>query len=1140
MKNIIQLKLFVSSPSDVQKERDFSERIIKDINENEGLNDSFHVHIYRWENKFVTDWGKYQKQINKELEDTDIYLGILWNKFGSPTDNYLSGTEDEFRCACDLVKNGEKIELCFYRCTNNGELNLNDSEQLEQKQRVNNFFNDYNNNIFSSTNYNDALKFENRFRADILKKIRSILGNINDSRNRIGAIIKSFNNNGITKLYTPELNSSRNQDKIDFLKNEEGDICLLAHSGNSYLHTSEDGNPGRFFKHLKRRLNSQPNKVKVLLLNPYSLEARKIFYAENFNLYQNDISSIKDTSVLEKGKNFLRFEKCLQGIDEIKRELRDNSDRLEVRISNVATDGTILMSNGRLFFEPYVSSRFLNRIEEGLNLFEIQVQNLLNKRQCSSIFNKHICQVCDDKVNCSDNLYKTLAEQFYILWATSISLAEYRGQGHKYKEDFSESQPELFHKQIVQLHDSWLAFDPIIGCKGNCIYCFLGPQGWRGSTPQLRKHPNGDSSDFLDNAYNSLCNFKFLKTNGYNRELLGDIPISIGNKTDMLSVKNKENLKYILDLHEKKNGKRPLVLITKQIIDLEVIGIIKNYSFDVNIFFSISFLPKEFESNVPLYKERLKSAKEVKEKINTEGITNINLIHYWRPIINFIEEELDTIIEQLKSNFDCSICVGLKINSDIFKAIENDNSKLYNYVSQKGIDNIENGFEIFEPSFEKLTEVAKSYNYPIFKHTSCALSYVQGKVDYNGTMWRENFCNDCVEEQKNRCESYKENWNADNYLSLLNIHVGSNYKVWEDCIEIVDSTISQEKTNYLTHLIGKPVFAESIRFSLVWPSSNQIYFMTKYSEKDEVEVVKREYPTLTKQLDRLKGITGFISILGNDRRAEVFNRYDHVNRVVRLLKWYIHVLKDIDIKKCVFLGLFHDINRLPFAHNLEKEINFSQAETIHNYMALFEINIDNSYYIDFKSFFNKELHGSIESRITYLIDAVEGFIEDPLFAFITLGVDHKSISQEILLILGFEDTAKLEQCIKRLKELYNNDIAQFRKEFDGVVFEYAKEFIIKHKKDNYKIFTDDDFINIRNKIKKELMINQIFPINNEAVSKGSDLAKKIGIPYIEYLKSKNKDVFTTLFKQTDKDLLKATVSEGIITDEKIYYPNLNL
>jgi DNA repair photolyase len=389
-------------------------------------------------------------------------------------------------------------------------------------------------------------------------------------------------------------------------------------------------------------------------------------------------------------------------------------------------------------------------------------------------------------------------------------------QNSKCKDDFVK-QPNMFPKQFVQIHDSWLAFDPIIGCKGSCVYCFLGPQGWQNKNPELLQD--------IGEAYACLTKYKFAVENDTSKSL-ADMPISIGNKTDMLHSDNLNYLKYILDLHEEEGELHPIVLITKQVIDKDLIDTLSKYPFNIYVLYSISFLPKKLEPNIPGYMQRMEAAKEVRNKIIKNNITNIHLIHYWRPIIDFMELDIDSIFRQIKTIFDCSICVGMYVPPEIEKFVESKkNKELYNYIlKNKNKDNT-----IFEPSFSQLQSKAIGYRYPIFRHTSCAISFIQEKVDYNGSMWRTDFCYGCVSEQKERCETFKRDWKIMDYQSILD-QSNDTYKLHDDCIEITNS-ISQERINYLTHRIGKPIFSKSVRNSIVWSSSNQIFFQNKYNNE---------------------------------------------------------------------------------------------------------------------------------------------------------------------------------------------------------------------------------------------------------------------------------------------------------------------
>ena len=53
--------------------------------------------------------------INSQIGDEyDIFLGILWTRFGSKTLNYESGTEEEFYRALERSKQADKVHIMMY------------------------------------------------------------------------------------------------------------------------------------------------------------------------------------------------------------------------------------------------------------------------------------------------------------------------------------------------------------------------------------------------------------------------------------------------------------------------------------------------------------------------------------------------------------------------------------------------------------------------------------------------------------------------------------------------------------------------------------------------------------------------------------------------------------------------------------------------------------------------------------------------------------------------------------------------------------------------------------------------------------------------------------------------------------------
>ena len=54
----------------------------------------------RWESHCNPGVGSnVQSVINEQIGPTDIYVGIMWKRFGTPTGRAGSGTEEEFKAA---------------------------------------------------------------------------------------------------------------------------------------------------------------------------------------------------------------------------------------------------------------------------------------------------------------------------------------------------------------------------------------------------------------------------------------------------------------------------------------------------------------------------------------------------------------------------------------------------------------------------------------------------------------------------------------------------------------------------------------------------------------------------------------------------------------------------------------------------------------------------------------------------------------------------------------------------------------------------------------------------------------------------------------------------------------------------------
>ena len=137
-----KLRIFIACPDDVSAEKDRLPGIVNRL-QTVAHESGFFLHLLEWRN-VVPDMGRAQEIIfsQSEPKSWDIFIGILWQRFGSPsgalnpTDNmpFESGTQEEFDTAYKLWKKYHWPRILFYRCTRSVNVNL-DPEQLSRVQK---------------------------------------------------------------------------------------------------------------------------------------------------------------------------------------------------------------------------------------------------------------------------------------------------------------------------------------------------------------------------------------------------------------------------------------------------------------------------------------------------------------------------------------------------------------------------------------------------------------------------------------------------------------------------------------------------------------------------------------------------------------------------------------------------------------------------------------------------------------------------------------------------------------------------------------------------------------------------------------------------------------------------------------------
>lgn len=110
------LRVFIASPSDVQLERTAMKEVVAELNILWGEDNSVRLELVGWESNVRPGFGDdAQDVINDQIADNyDIFVGIMWARYGQPTGRADSGTEEEFANAFRRLTKGDPIEILFY------------------------------------------------------------------------------------------------------------------------------------------------------------------------------------------------------------------------------------------------------------------------------------------------------------------------------------------------------------------------------------------------------------------------------------------------------------------------------------------------------------------------------------------------------------------------------------------------------------------------------------------------------------------------------------------------------------------------------------------------------------------------------------------------------------------------------------------------------------------------------------------------------------------------------------------------------------------------------------------------------------------------------------------------------------------
>lgn len=286
-KNITQYSLFISSPQDLETERSEISNIINEINLTYSSRKSVNLDVIKWETHSapgITDTYT-QNLINNDLgNEYDVFIGMLWQKFGTKTEIANSGTEEEFLKAVERYKNGDKIQILFYFKTTPpvslDHLNLDELNKIKK-------FKEYlkeNNILYWS--FNTLEDLQTNLRLHIPKRIDELIIKNNSStenNNTLNNLVKNDRKNVLDDDigyfdYIFQFEDSLEDSTIALTNISESTKKIgedLTEKANEMTRISKYPNPNRniileYFKRTSKTINSYSDKIEIEIPNFYN------------------------------------------------------------------------------------------------------------------------------------------------------------------------------------------------------------------------------------------------------------------------------------------------------------------------------------------------------------------------------------------------------------------------------------------------------------------------------------------------------------------------------------------------------------------------------------------------------------------------------------------------------------------------------------------------------------------------------------------------------------------------------------------------------------------------------------------------------------------------------------------------------
>ena len=104
---------FIASPSDLRAEREATRDVVEQANLIFREHLDWAIELRGWEDT-LPGMGRPQDLINCDVDACDVFLGLLWERWGQPTGTTDSGFAEEFQRARERHRNTQVPSIAMF------------------------------------------------------------------------------------------------------------------------------------------------------------------------------------------------------------------------------------------------------------------------------------------------------------------------------------------------------------------------------------------------------------------------------------------------------------------------------------------------------------------------------------------------------------------------------------------------------------------------------------------------------------------------------------------------------------------------------------------------------------------------------------------------------------------------------------------------------------------------------------------------------------------------------------------------------------------------------------------------------------------------------------------------------------------